>query len=148
PPTPTALPSQRAMVACVLREGRAGGCECLFILRAERPGDVWSGHVAFPGGRQDVKDSGGDYETAGRETLEEVGLDLKDPRVFRLLGKWPRDLLFTLRSDYRLFAVGCFVFQLTNRDAPLQFRLNRNEVSACGWCDLSALVDPQCRAHW
>lgn len=35
----------------------------------------WSGHVAFPGGRQEADDEDGHF-TAMRETWEEVGLDL------------------------------------------------------------------------
>jgi len=31
----------------------------------------WSGHVAFPGGRQEEEDKD-DFETAKRETMEEV----------------------------------------------------------------------------
>jgi len=71
----------RAAVAAVLRErpsierGRPGPLEVLFIRRAERPGDPWSGHMAFPGGRQEPHDP--DLETtARRETHEELGLAL------------------------------------------------------------------------
>jgi 8-oxo-dGTP pyrophosphatase MutT (NUDIX family) len=67
-------PAARAAVAIVLRE-RDRGVEALFIRRAEDPRDPWSGHVAFPGGRQDPEDV--DLAaTAVRETREEVGLDL------------------------------------------------------------------------
>lgn len=61
--------------------------ELLFIKRAVRPGDRWSGHVGFPGGRQDVKKDGrDDMRTAIRETKEEIGIDLSSPR-FRLIGQ-------------------------------------------------------------
>lgn len=52
-----------------------GDPEILFIKRAGRVGDRWSGHVAFPGGRRDPPDVD-DRATAIRETREEVGLDL------------------------------------------------------------------------
>src|ERR1700682_285931 len=42
----------RAAVAAVLRAGTTGP-EILFIERAKREGDPWSGHMAFPGGRRD-----------------------------------------------------------------------------------------------
>ncbi len=72
----------RAAVAAVLRP--KGGpavralddTEILFIRRAEREGDPWSGHMAFPGGRRQSGESL--LTTATRETLEEVGLDLTD----------------------------------------------------------------------
>lgn len=49
--------------------------ELLFIQRAERVGDVWSGHMAFPGGREEAHDPSL-QATAERETWEEIGLDL------------------------------------------------------------------------
>ncbi len=49
----------------------------LFIRRAERESDLWSGHFAFPGGRRDPRD-GSIQATAERETMEEVGLDLRE----------------------------------------------------------------------
>jgi 8-oxo-dGTP pyrophosphatase MutT (NUDIX family) len=73
---------RQAAVAAILREGEHG-TEALFILRAERPGDIWSGHMAFPGGHKEAGDR--DLEqTAVRETLEEIGLDLNSQG--RLLG--------------------------------------------------------------
>ena len=52
-----------------------GDPEILFIKRAGRAGDRWSGHVALPGGRRDPPDLD-DRAAAIRETREEVGLDL------------------------------------------------------------------------
>ena len=48
--------------------------------------DPWSGNVALPGGKQDEQDRGDDYETAVRETREEVGIDLDDSE-FMYLGQ-------------------------------------------------------------
>jgi 8-oxo-dGTP pyrophosphatase MutT (NUDIX family) len=47
----------------------------LFIHRAHHPQDPWSGHMAFPGGRQDPEDANLRV-TIHRETKEEVGIDL------------------------------------------------------------------------
>ncbi len=44
------------------------------IKRAEREGDRWSGHMAFPGGRVEQEDEH-ILHTARRETWEEIGLD-------------------------------------------------------------------------
>ena len=65
----------QAAVAVILLP-REGALEILFIRRAERPGDLWSGHMAFPGGRRAAEDADL-LDTAIRETLEEVGLDLR-----------------------------------------------------------------------
>jgi 8-oxo-dGTP pyrophosphatase MutT (NUDIX family) len=69
----------RAAVAMILREGPAGA-EVLLIRRAERDGDPWSGHMGLPGGRWAPGDASL-ADTARRETLEEVGLDLETSSV-------------------------------------------------------------------
>ena len=46
---------KRSAVAMVLQV-REGELHILMIKRAEREGDPWSGHMAFPGGRQDAVD--------------------------------------------------------------------------------------------
>ena len=62
---------KRASVAMVVGPGD----ELLFIRRATREGDPWSGDMAFPGGRAEPEDP--DLAaTAERETWEEIGLDL------------------------------------------------------------------------
>jgi 8-oxo-dGTP pyrophosphatase MutT (NUDIX family) len=63
-----------AAVAAVFRSGDAG-TEVLFIERATKAGDPWSGQMAFPGGRVEDVDSHS-AATAERETFEEIGLDL------------------------------------------------------------------------
>ena len=74
--------SRQAAVGVILRED-AGETQALFIKRAQRPGDLWSGHMAFPGGHWEPGDA--DLAaTAMRETREEIGLDLE--RHGRLLG--------------------------------------------------------------
>jgi len=71
-------PNFEAAVALVLHQPEGGETELLFIERAHREGDPWSGHMAFPGGRRDAADV--DLEaTAGREKREEVGLSLPGP---------------------------------------------------------------------
>jgi 8-oxo-dGTP pyrophosphatase MutT (NUDIX family) len=66
----------RAAVAIVFRAQPGAGLELLLIQRAEREGDPWSGHVAFPGGRRGATDATL-QDTAMRETREETGVDLE-----------------------------------------------------------------------
>lgn len=53
-----------------------GDPEILFIKRAARTGDRWTGHIALPGGKRDPGDLD-DRETSIREAKEEIGLDLR-----------------------------------------------------------------------
>lgn len=64
----------RASVALILRQS-AGGLEILFIQRASHDQDPWSGHIAFPGGKWEQGEMV--CQTARRETLEEIGIDLE-----------------------------------------------------------------------
>lgn len=64
----------RAAVALLLQP-QEEDLHVLFIHRAHHPHDPWSGHMAFPGGRQDPEDSDL-LITISRETREEVGIDL------------------------------------------------------------------------
>jgi len=66
--------TRQAAVAVVLQPV-GDSTNALFILRATKDGDPWSGHMAFPGGHRDPGDQTL-RQTAERETLEEIGLDL------------------------------------------------------------------------
>jgi 8-oxo-dGTP pyrophosphatase MutT (NUDIX family) len=135
-PLPVRLPRQAA-VAIVLRQPPSG-LEVLFIRRAEREGDLWSGHVAFPGGR--VEPGEGVEEAAVRETWEEVGIDLRRAGV--RLGA-----LDELPAIGRGRAVGLsiqpWVWALSGDPGP--FRLSE-EVAAVQWVRFADLLDPARRA--
>jgi 8-oxo-dGTP pyrophosphatase MutT (NUDIX family) len=70
--------TRQAAVAIILRRHappRTDATDMLFIRRAEKIGDPWSGHMAFPGGHKEA-DDGSLLDAAVRETYEEIGLDL------------------------------------------------------------------------
>jgi 8-oxo-dGTP pyrophosphatase MutT (NUDIX family) len=70
-----------------------GDPEVLFIKRAGRVGDRWSGHTALPGGKRDPQDAD-DLTAAIRETMEEVGLDLTSEGCFHV-GSLPERVVTT-----------------------------------------------------
>lgn len=126
-PPPANGAAREAAVAVVLRE-RHGGTEMLFIQRAERAGDPWSGHMAFPGGHRNPEDA--DLPSAAmRETWEEVGLDLSDAPM---LGALPDQRPM---SGRRNLVVAPFVFAIAGEPA---LALN-HEVAAAVWSPLGPM---------
>src|SRR5207249_4979472 len=106
----TAPEARPAAVALILLEGPPShGLEALFIRRAERSDDPWSGQVALPGGRYDP----GDVDllvTAIRETREETGVDLSAAERLGVL-----DDLYPRTPTLPAVVVRPFVFALASR---------------------------------
>jgi len=131
PETASPIGSGRAAVAMVLRSASAG-LEVLFIERAEHPGDPWSGHMAFPGGR--LEPSERDPRTAAeRETSEEVGLDLSRAE---LLGRLD-DLHGRRAAGVPALVISGFVYHL----AEVPTLRPNHEVGAAFWFPIEALQD-------
>ena len=65
---------QKAGVAVIIKKSDQG-YQLLLIKRSTKIKDPWSGHVAFPGGHYEEKDSS-IFNTVVRETKEETGIDL------------------------------------------------------------------------
>lgn len=116
-----------AAVALILRE-TVGELELLFLLRAQRDGDPWSGHISLPGGKIDASDESPRH-TAIRETWEETAIDLNDADfVCRL------DDQATHLSKVH---VAVFVFYLSNGSL---LALN-HEIQRAYWIPLTDLMD-------
>lgn len=124
---------RRAAVALVLRAGERGGLDLLFIERSIYPGDPWSGHVAFPGGRRETFDDTL-RETAVRETREELGLDLERHGV--ILGTL--DELYPRSPQLPPIVVRPYVAAVLP-DVPLVLS---EEVAGAFWVPLEVLRHP------
>jgi 8-oxo-dGTP pyrophosphatase MutT (NUDIX family) len=120
----------RAAVAAIMRE-HEGRPELLFIKRAERESDPWSGHMAFPGGRRQETDRSL-LHTAQRETLEEVGLDLT--MGARPVGRLADIVPFSAMPHP--LTVTAFLFAL---ETPAELTLNE-EVAAVVWAPLEGVL--------
>lgn len=120
----------RAAVALVLRPGDGGGLELLMIKRAEFEGDPWSGHVAFPGGRQELDDQSLE-RTAIRETWEETAIDIaRDGAILGALDEVSPRTPTVRRVVVRPY-VAAVVHDVDVIESP--------EVAAAFWVPLSAL---------
>jgi 8-oxo-dGTP pyrophosphatase MutT (NUDIX family) len=128
---PSTADSFLAAVAVVFCAPPGGEPSLLFIERALREGDPWSGHMAFPGGRRDRADP--DLAaTAAREASEEVGLALGAP--FARLD----DLANSRNPRLPPLVVSPFAYQL---EAKPLLAPNR-EVQSTVWIPVSWLVHP------
>jgi len=132
---PVEIPFEKGMIAAavavILHEGDEG-LEALFIHRAVRAGDTWSGQIAFPGGRREA----GDMDlraTAIRETLEEVGVDLTGAEPLGVI-----DDLHPRTPVLPPVVVRPFVFALTERPSIVV----SPEVQDAFWVPFLALQAP------
>lgn len=126
--------TRQAAVAVILREARPSEPEILFIRRAEKDGDPWSGHMAFPGGHRETSDQDL-LDAAVRETFEEIGLDLSPARFLGALDQqraMPRGRQLNM-------LIAPFVFELTGNPA---FTPNY-EVAEVVWTPLAPLATNQ-----
>jgi 8-oxo-dGTP pyrophosphatase MutT (NUDIX family) len=133
--------TRQAAVAVILRSrDDDANTDILFIKRAEKPGDPWSGHMAFPGGHLEPKDA--DLKEASmRETLEEIGLDLGPAEYLGALDQqraMPRGRPLNMLIAPHVFALES---HQGRKFAP------NHEVDEVVWTDLAELVRGE-RHHW
>lgn len=129
-------PKKSAAVAVIFRDTQDDE-EVLLIRRAERKDDAWSGQVAFPGGM--VSPSDGSFEeTARREAMEEVAIDLS-PGKAAFVG-YMREVRTKTRN---ILVVPC-VFRLSSR----QELVPNSEVASLEWASLSELAGEEAKASY
>ncbi|MCP5162854.1 MAG: CoA pyrophosphatase [Hahellaceae bacterium] len=121
----------RSSVAAMIRENH-GQLEVLLIKRAERKGDRWSGHMAFPGGRVQVEDMN-TRATAIRETEEEIGYTLP---LENYLGRLS-DVMTLAHGTKKPMVVSPYIFSV---EGEPEFSLN-HEVDRVVWLPLSFLAN-------
>jgi 8-oxo-dGTP pyrophosphatase MutT (NUDIX family) len=131
-PSPKGL--RFAAVSIIVRDRRSPSV--LLIKRAERSGDPWSGQIAFPGGKMQPGDDT-PRDTAVRETMEEVGVDLS--RGAEFLGYAPPATTHT--GNLRVVPA---VFMLKE---GVEIRPNE-EVASYRWVDLEVLTAPKAKATY
>ena len=133
PSKPRLRPLMKRSAVAMILQVQAGELHILMIKRAEREGDLWSGHMAFPGGRMEKADANG-FAVAVRETAEEIGIELgeEDECIGRL-----SDLNARPRKTALGMAVSPFVFRL---DREVEFTPNY-EVAETVWVPLEYLLE-------
>lgn len=132
-------PFKEAAVALVLRHNAAvDDLDLLLIRRAQRTGDPWSGQIGLPGGRFESSDSSLE-ETAVRETIEELGLDVRQHGV--ILGAL--DELRPRTPVLPPIIVRPYVCVV--RDVPTL--VPSDEVSEYRWVRVGELFHPEARVN-
>jgi len=120
------VPSEvtRASVSLIFKETG----ELCMIRRPKKAEDPWSGHMAFPGGREEIEDQNLKC-TAERETWEEVRINLSQ---YRWVGRL-NDLV------HPRLTVSAFVYLVRN---DVLATGNQEEVERIYWIPIEAFSNP------
>lgn len=129
----------QAAVAAILND-HDGELKILLVKRASRPGDPWSGDMAFPGGRRQLEDPN-TLATAIRETQEETGLLLNETDCIARLS----DVVTRKHEHWRPMIVSPYLFQLSAQQASEKTLELNQELQSRIWVPLHVLFDEQQR---
>lgn len=128
-PFPSDSKKPRGAVAVLFKE-ESNDLWLLMIRRSENPGDPWSGQMAFPGGHADLRDRTL-LDTAVRETLEEVGVNIRDQEFLGCLRN--------VQPKNAPMVVTPFVFLVLREVRPAPSR----EAKEVLWVPMSFLLNPK-----
>ncbi|MBI4228987.1 MAG: CoA pyrophosphatase [Deltaproteobacteria bacterium] len=126
----------QAAVMIILKEGDRG-YSILFIKRTENESDVFSGHMAFPGGKMRTPDKD-TLDTAIRETVEETGIDFR--KSGRIIGEL--DDFHPNNPKANHYVVTPFLSLLKG---DVELTLDHGEVADAVWIPIHHLNDPRNR---
>ena len=121
-----------AAIMMILKQSDPG-YSLLFIKRPDNDRDPFSGHMAFPGGRMELDDNS-KLDTAVRETLEEVGININ--RSARVLGAL--DDVNPNNPRARNYVVTPYLSVL---EEEVDITPDANEVEKTIWVPMHHLVD-------
>ena len=124
--------TSHAAVALIIEPAGKDHWSILFIERATRKGDPWSGQIAFPGGRRERHDVDSEA-VALRETEEEIGIRINERSVIGRLDDLPGRHGGTSAG----MVISCFVYML---DHVADIRVN-NEVKSVVRVPVDHLLD-------
>lgn len=124
----------RAAVMVLLKD-EGSGYSILFIKRTENEGDVFSGHMAFPGGKTRAGDKG-TLVTAIRETAEETGIDIN--RSGTVIGEL--DDFYPNNPKANHYVVTPYISLL---EEEVELTLDSAEVADAVWIPIGHLNNPR-----
>ena len=108
----------------------------LLIKRSHNVRDVHSQQLAFPGGK--CEDYETDFETAVRETEEEIGVSLNDENNFLYVGKIPLNYFAYFKKGKKRF-ISVHIFLSLNPE-KIVYKLNKMEVEKIIWASLDTFI--------
>jgi len=126
---PTSNEQDANAAVALLLKPRRSDFDLLLVKRVESPSDPWSGQMALPGGKRELKDVSL-KDTVMRETLEETGIALGRCRFLGVLD--------AIRSEPKpVFKILPFVVLLESEPA---LKLNRAELETFIWVPYEEVV--------